>query len=120
MDTIRMIGYDELPEGEKEYQPNNGCGREYARYLVFEIGGETVYRSDAMEPEDARFFRDLSWIQSDLSALIAERDALREELAALRFACKDVVSNLEAPIVWTARDSEVAAAILRGALDATE
>ena len=49
----------------------------------------------------------------------AEVDALREKVAALRFTCKDVVSNLEAPIVWRDRDSEVAAAILRGALDAT-
>ena len=48
------------------------------------------------------------------------RDALREKLDALRFTCKDVVSNLEAPITWTDRDSATAIAVLRGALNATE
>lgn len=94
MKQVRMIDYDDLPEGEKEYQSDNGCGKEYARYLVFEIGGKTVYRSDAMEPEDARFYRNLSWIQHDLDALIAERNAARDEALMLEMVADALKNDL--------------------------
>jgi len=48
---------------------NNGGGREWASYLVVLVDGEIdqVY-SDAMEPEDAKFYRDLDWIAGALKA----------------------------------------------------
>ena len=66
---VTIVRYDDLPEDEKDNQPNNGCGKEYACYLKVEIPGEApVYYSDAMEPEDARFYRDLSWVKDALLA----------------------------------------------------
>ena len=60
---VSTMSYDELPEDVKEEQPDNGSGKEYANYIKVEIEGEVdKYYSDAMEPEDASFSRDLSWI----------------------------------------------------------
>ena len=67
--NVEIVYYDDLPEDEKDNQPNNGCGKEGARYLKVEIPGKApVYYSDAMEPEDVRFTRDLSWIKDALLA----------------------------------------------------
>ena len=61
---VTIIEYDDLPEDVKQDQPNNGAGKEAASYLKIEISGKPdSYYSDAMEPEDARFYRDLSWIK---------------------------------------------------------
>ncbi len=81
---MKLVSYYDLPESEKMEQPNNGYGREEANYLAFKVNGEIVYRSDAMEPEDARFTRDLSWIRSDIAALIAEREAAEADARECR------------------------------------
>lgn len=55
---------DELPQEIRDAATNNGCGKESACYLVFYRNGQIFYwNSDAMQPEDARFTRDLSWIK---------------------------------------------------------
>lgn len=55
--------YDDLSKIEKGNVPNNGCGKENADYIRIIHNGETVgLYSDAMEPEDAKFCRDLDWI----------------------------------------------------------
>jgi hypothetical protein len=65
---VEVVSYDELPkEIEKDGLSNNGRGREYARYLLIWHGNELVeWYSDAMEPEDVSFYRDLDWITSAL------------------------------------------------------
>ena len=61
--VIKVLDFSELTDDEKEYQPNNGSGKEYSNYLRMVYKGESIrLESDAMEPEDARFTRDLSWI----------------------------------------------------------
>lgn len=63
---VKTAKFEDLSKDEQEDQPNNGAGKEYASYLVIEDkDGRRVY-SDAMEPEDARFCRDLSWIVTEL------------------------------------------------------
>jgi len=65
--NVTRINYDQLPESEKGNQPENGCGAEYANYLRVEFSEDDVeFFSDAMEPEDARFSRALSWIKGAL------------------------------------------------------
>jgi len=62
---VSIISYDELPESEKENY--GGWNKDEASYLKIEIcGQEDTYYSDAMEPEDARFDRDLAWIKVEL------------------------------------------------------
>lgn len=65
---IKSLGYDYLPkEVIENWQPlsNNGNGKEYAGYLVFYYKGKIIaVESDAMEPEDACFYRDLGWIRT--------------------------------------------------------
>ena len=64
---VKLVNYDALNQKEKERQPNNGCGREAANYLRILYNGQTIsIFSDAMEPEDARFTRDLFWIAGEL------------------------------------------------------
>jgi len=60
---IKIINFDDLTEDEKEDQPDNGCGKEYSTYIRITHGGSTIaIHSDAMEPEDCIFGRDLSWV----------------------------------------------------------
>ena len=55
--------FDDLSDEEKENVPNNGCGKEYSSYIRVEHNGEIIaLESDAMEQEDAVFYRDLKWI----------------------------------------------------------
>lgn len=63
--NVTLVYYEDLPEDERYNKPNCfGNGREDANYLKVEIPGQdTVYFSDAMEPEDARFTRGMAWIQ---------------------------------------------------------
>lgn len=65
MIEIKTVSYEELPEEvDKDWVPNNGSGKEYAQYLLFyENGIFYRYESDAMEPEDVTFSRNLSWIK---------------------------------------------------------
>jgi len=66
MKTVKIVNFEELTKEEQEMQPNNGAGKEYALYIVIEDKyGKRIY-SDAMEPEDASFSRDLSWIVDEL------------------------------------------------------
>lgn len=66
---IELLGFEDLTEDEQMDQPSNGCGEEEASYLkiTFNDGVYGIF-SDAMEPEDARFFRDLKWISKALNA----------------------------------------------------
>ena len=58
------LKYDDLSQSEKDCVPNNGAGKEYAGYLRVSHNGKTIaLESDAMEPEDCVFYRDLSWIE---------------------------------------------------------
>ena len=58
-----LLSYDDLTQSEKDNVSDNGCGKEYAGYLRVSHNGETIaLESDAMEPEDCVFYRDLSWI----------------------------------------------------------
>jgi len=60
---VEIISYDDLADEEKRHQPNNGSGKEYASYLKVSHNGEVVaLESDAMEPEDCTFGRDLAWV----------------------------------------------------------
>jgi hypothetical protein len=64
---VLIQSFEDLSENEKLGASNNGSGKEYAAYLRVRELGDTVYlESDAMEPEDARFSRDLSWIKDAL------------------------------------------------------
>lgn len=66
----KILNWEELKSavGEAEaegFSNNNGSGRVYADYYVFYRNGKVFdWHSDAMEPEDARFSRDLNWIGS--------------------------------------------------------
>jgi hypothetical protein len=58
---VNIAIFEDLTEEEKEIQPNNGCGKEYASYIKITDGSKTVMiLSDAVEPEDATFTRDFS------------------------------------------------------------
>lgn len=62
-----LVWSDDLTDDELENQPDNGCGKDDARYIKIEHGGEVVgIYSDAMEPEDTTFYRDLEWITTEL------------------------------------------------------
>ena len=61
--TIERLDFDNLSQEERLGVSHNGCGAEYASYIKVTHGGKLVsLKSDAMEPEDCRFSRDLSWI----------------------------------------------------------
>jgi hypothetical protein len=56
--------FGELTEDEKACCSNNGSGKEYANYIRVSRNGQAVFlENDAMEPEDARFSRDLGWVK---------------------------------------------------------
>jgi len=64
---IETLSYEDLTDEEKEDVPDNGSGKEYACYIKIAGKGKTLLlKSDAMEPEDASFCRDLDWIVSAL------------------------------------------------------
>ncbi len=65
MINVKIMNYNELPDDIKK-QPlsNNGSGKEDAQYLVVFKNSKIIrVESDAMEPEDASFSRDLHWIK---------------------------------------------------------
>lgn len=56
---IELVKFGDLTDEEKEEQPNNGCGKDNARYIKLSNAGKTLMIiSDAVEPEDATFTRD--------------------------------------------------------------
>ena len=61
---IEILNYDDLTEYERANAADNGSGKEMATYMriTYAFGIEQT-ESDAMEPEDARFHRDLSWVE---------------------------------------------------------
>ena len=74
--------YDDLSEEEKRQVPDNGHGKEYASYVRVRHDGKTIYlHSDAMEPEDACFSRDLNWIYDALRKCyeLGRQDAQRKK-----------------------------------------
>lgn len=67
MFSVEMLRYEELPKSITDGMSNNGCGKKYASYLVIWHHGHIIgVYSDAMEIEDARFCRDLDWIQDEI------------------------------------------------------
>ena len=65
--SIYTCSKDQLPSWVyKDELPENGVGSEDASYIVIDIEGYQKIYSDAMEPEDARFSRDLNWIAGEL------------------------------------------------------
>lgn len=57
---VNVVSFQELTKEEQELQPNNGRGKEFASYIKMTDGSETVMiLSDAFEPEDGTFRRDL-------------------------------------------------------------
>lgn len=65
---IEQINFEDLTDDEKENVPNNGSGKEYVSYVRITRKGETILlESDAMEPEDCSFGRDLCWIVGALN-----------------------------------------------------
>lgn len=66
---VEMCDWDEITDEEKEnfLFSNNGCGKENATYLrISRDGVVTDIRSDAMEVEDANFYRSLRWVHKAL------------------------------------------------------
>ena len=60
---VNVVSFHDLTKDEQEFQPNNGCGKDYASYIKLTDGNETVMiLSDAFEPEDGTFTRDLSCV----------------------------------------------------------
>ena len=67
MYKVELLYYKNLNEDEKMVAPENGYGAESACYIKVIHNDEVkVFESDAMEPEDATFTRDLNWIISAL------------------------------------------------------
>lgn len=61
--TVTIEDFDELSDEEKESASNGGWGKECANYIrVCHDGKTLLLESDAIEPEDKNFRRDLSWI----------------------------------------------------------
>lgn len=64
----KVMSFEELPVWvDKDGLSNNGGGKEYANYIVIEDGEYRRVYSDAMEPEDKSFYRDLSWIVEEIN-----------------------------------------------------
>ena len=60
---VNLVSYEDLTDEEKKFQPNNGCGKEWANYIKVSDGADTVMiLSDAAEPEDATFTRDFKGV----------------------------------------------------------
>ena len=60
---IEILSYDDLTENQKDNVSDNGAGKEWANYLKVSNGNLLIsLESDAMEPEDVSFGRDLNWI----------------------------------------------------------
>lgn len=71
---IKRFSYEDLPaEINKDMLSSNGCGKEEATYLVLYLNGVIYdFVSDAMEPEDKTFNRDLDFIKDWIETIIKE------------------------------------------------
>ena len=68
MKIAKIVDFDDLPAWvDKDNLSNNRLGKEYASYIVIEDGEYKAVYSDAIEPEDACFYRDLSWIVEEIN-----------------------------------------------------
>lgn len=59
---VEIKDYEDFTEEEQNNwcSSNNGCGKEYADYLVVKYDNEIIFvESNAIEPEDVSFHRDL-------------------------------------------------------------
>jgi hypothetical protein len=62
MKSVSVCSYDNLPGWvNRDLLSNNGSGAEWASYIIIIDGDYQTCYSDAMEPEDAVFSRDLKW-----------------------------------------------------------
>ena len=69
MYEVFLCNYEELPsEVDREWGlSDNGAGKECAGYIVEKVDEKVInVYSDAMEPEDATFHRDLRWVMESL------------------------------------------------------
>ncbi len=67
---ITVCDFEQLPTwAVQQGLSSNGSGKEYANYILIEDEDRRVCYSDAMEPEDCKFTRDLSWIVTELRLL---------------------------------------------------
>ncbi len=81
--NVKEACYDELPDEFKKTVSNNGSGAEWAGYLIVSYNDKVIkVFSDAMEPEDAKFCRDLKWIKELIEE--AYKIGLSEGLADVR------------------------------------
>lgn len=72
---IYTTDYEGLPAWvDKNSLSDNGCGKDYAHYLIIEDGEYKKVYSDAMEPEDVKFYRDLSWVALELQRDYGKKD----------------------------------------------
>jgi hypothetical protein len=61
--AIELLSFDDLTEDQQEYASTNGHGKKCANYIRVTHNGELIFfESDAMEPEDCTFGRDLNWV----------------------------------------------------------
>jgi len=75
---VSSVWFDDLTEAEQEEQPDNGSGKEDSCYIKITHGGDVIaIYSDAIEPEDCSFGRDLRWIKGAIQSAyeLGKRDA---------------------------------------------
>ena len=60
---VSIESFEDLSQDEQEIASDGGYGKECAYYIRVRHDGKTILlESDAIEPEDKTFCRDLSWI----------------------------------------------------------
>ena len=65
---VTKCDFNELPDWvDTDQLSDNGWGKKYAHYIVIEDDDYKAVYSDAMEPEDCTFGRDLKWIVDELT-----------------------------------------------------
>ena len=76
--------------------PNNGAGKKYAGYIKITHNGETLcLHSDAMEPEDAIFGRDLSWIDGLLKECYEIGKMEGKTVETAKALCEKFINKVE-------------------------
>jgi hypothetical protein len=77
---VESLSFTDLTDEEKQSVPNNGAGKEYASYIKVTHNGKTLYlESDAVEPEDATFYRDFGWVSAAIQKAydLGKADAIK-------------------------------------------